>query len=269
MTFQALVLGGAELGGASGLCSVLAASMLALTGGLAAACFVKAFGATFLGRPRSPHAEAATEVPLSMRGGMLILAASCVGLGVLPGFAMILLDGPTAQLLAAPASQVVTVHGPLVLSGGDPGGAPGTAISVTAVAVLLAAFIALVWLVRSWPRRAGRRLAPTWTCGMAPSSRFDFTATAFAKSLRLIFAMLYRPHRRIERETAENPYVVTRLHYRGDIVDVAEMNLYQRLQDLVTSLSRAIRDRSTGRIHGYIGFVLGALLVVLILYGRG
>jgi len=270
MTFQALVLGGGKLGGASGLFSVLAASMLALTGGLAAACFVKAFGATFLGRPRSRHAEAAREVPLSMLGGMLVLAIACVVLGVLPGFAMLLLERPTAQLLGGPgASQLVTVHGPLVLTGGEPGGALATSISVTAVAGLFAGFALLVWLVRAWPRRAGRRLEPTWTCGMAPTSRFDFTATAFAKSLRLIFAMLYRPHRKVERETGDNPYVVKRLHYGGDIVDVAEMNLYRRLQHLVTTLSTAVRDRSTGRIHGYIGFVLGTLLVVLILYGRG
>jgi hydrogenase-4 component B len=37
MTFQALLLGGSRLGGASGLLAGVAASMLALTGGLAAA----------------------------------------------------------------------------------------------------------------------------------------------------------------------------------------------------------------------------------------
>ena len=62
MTFQALLLGGARLGGASGLLAGVAASMLALTGGLAAACFAKAFGVTFLGRPRSTHAEHATRI---------------------------------------------------------------------------------------------------------------------------------------------------------------------------------------------------------------
>ena len=44
--------------------------MLALTSGLAAACFVKAFGITFLAIPRSHEAEHAHESPLSMRLGM-------------------------------------------------------------------------------------------------------------------------------------------------------------------------------------------------------
>ena len=38
-------------------------ALLALTSALAAACFIKAFGISFLGLPRSPQAEAAKEIP--------------------------------------------------------------------------------------------------------------------------------------------------------------------------------------------------------------
>jgi len=40
----------------------IAGALLALTAALAAACFVKAFGITFLALPRSTEAEAAREV---------------------------------------------------------------------------------------------------------------------------------------------------------------------------------------------------------------
>jgi hydrogenase-4 component B len=283
MTFQALILGGARLGGAPGLFAVFAASMLALTGGLAAACFVKAFGVTFLGRPRSPHAERATEVPLSMRVGMLLLAAACVLLGVLPGYAMPLLDRATADLLGGPgAAGVVTLHGPLVLGAphamagapsihADQGSAfagPSTTISVTAAAALFAALTLVALVARLWPRAAPSRRAPTWTCGMTPSSRFDYTATAFAKPLRLIFALLYRPRRQLVRETDASGYVATRIRYTGEIVDLAETALYQRSQRAVTLLARYVRARSTGRIHGYVGFVLATLILALLLFGR-
>ena len=43
--------------------------VLALIGGLAAACFAKVYGVAFLGRPRSCNAELATEVPLTDAGG--------------------------------------------------------------------------------------------------------------------------------------------------------------------------------------------------------
>ena len=268
MTFQALLLGGAKLGGASGMLAGIAASMLALTGGLAAACFAKAFGVTFLGRPRSPHAEQASESPAPMIAGMLLLAGACVALGLAPGYAMRLLDGPTRELLGGlGASAVVTARGPLVLSGnGVTSGLEATSISVTAVAALLAVLALVAWALRGWPRRAPRRLAPTWTCGMLPTSRFDYTATAFAKPLRLIFAAVYRPRRAIAKETGPSPYVIRRLGYTGEVVDLAETMLYTRLKRWVTATAQAIRAYSTGRIHGYIAFVLVTLVIALLFF---
>ena len=104
---------------------------------------------------------------------------------------------------------------------------------------------------------------------MRPTARFDYTATAFAKPLRLVFAALYRPRRAVNRETAGTPYVLRRIHYAGEVVDLAETQIYHRVQRGITALSRTIRARSTGRIHGYIGFVLGALFMALLLFGAG
>jgi hydrogenase-4 component B len=270
MTFQALLLGGARLGGASGLLAGVAASMLALTGGLAAACFAKAFGVTFLGRPRSPHAEHARESPALMIAGMLLLAGACVGLGLVPGYAVRLLDRPSAEILGGlAASAAITARGPLVLSaGGATAGLPATSISVTAAAGLFAMLAALAWAVRGWPRRVPRRLAPTWTCGMTPTSRFDYTATAFTKPLRLIFAAVYRPRREIAKETGPSPYVIRRLGYTGEVVDLAETMLYARLRHGITAGAQRIRAHSTGRIHGYIAFVLVTLAIALLVFAK-
>ena len=71
------------------------------------------------------------------------------------------------------------------------------------------------------------------------------------------------------RETAGTPYVVRRIHYAGEVVDLAEMHVYQRIERDVSALAQAIRARSTGRIHGYILFVLGALFVALLVFGAG
>jgi hydrogenase-4 component B len=269
MTFQALLLGGAKLGGASGLLAGVAASMLALTGGLAAACFAKAFGVTFLG-PRTAHAEHATESPAPMIAGMLLLAGLCVALGLAPGYGMHLLDRPTAELLGGyGASAVVTARGPLVLSAsGAPAGLESTSISVTAVAALFGALAIFAWVLRGWPRKSPRRLAPTWTCGMTPTSRFDYTATAFAKPLRLIFAAVYRPRRAVVKETGLSPYDTRHISYTGEVVDLAETVFYARLKRWITSGAHGIRVYSTGRIHGYIAFVLVTLVVALLLFAK-
>src|SRR6266851_3005092 len=271
LTFQALLGAGSRFHGPAGLGIVFSAAMLALTGGLAAACFAKAFGVTFLGRPRTPHAEHATEAPPSMIASMVWLGAVCVALGVAPGYAMRLLDAPTAELLHGPAaSVVVSARGPLVLSAAlTPSGTNATAISMAALAALLIALAAMAWVLRRGLRRAPQRGAPTWTCGMSPAARFDYTATAFAKPLRLVFATLYDLRREVIRETAGTPYVVRRIHYTGEVMDLAETQIYHRIERGISRLSQAIRARSTGRIHGYIAFVLGTLFVALLLFGVG
>src|SRR3989442_8164392 len=104
LTFQALLGGATRFHGPAGLVIVFSAAMLALTGGLAAACFAKAFGVTFLGHPRTPHAQHASEAAPSMIIGMIWLAVVCVGLSVVPGYAMVLLDAPTAELLHGPVA---------------------------------------------------------------------------------------------------------------------------------------------------------------------
>lgn len=269
MTFQTLILGSAQLRSGSGLAVITAAAALALTGGLAAACFVKAFGVTFLGRPRSAHAAEAVEVALSMRVGMALLAAGCVVIGVLPGYAMTLLDAPVIRLLGgAGPSSLVTVRGPMVLSASGTSGT-GTAVSMTAAAALFSVLALIALVVILWPRVSALRREPTWTCGMTPSSRFDYTATAFSKPLRFIFASLYQPQRTVNKQIGSTIYVLRQLLWQSDVVDLAQIYFYNRLQAGITYTARAIRQRSTGRIHDYIGYVLMTLLITLLVFGRG
>jgi hydrogenase-4 component B len=64
--------------------AALGAPVLALIGTLAVACFVKAYGAVFLGSARSEHALHARESGLAMVGPMTVLVACCVFIGVAP-----------------------------------------------------------------------------------------------------------------------------------------------------------------------------------------
>ncbi|HEV2666227.1 MAG TPA: proton-conducting transporter membrane subunit, partial [Blastocatellia bacterium] len=84
----------------------IAVGMLALTGGLAVACFVKAFGVTFLAIPRSQEAENAKEAPLSMRAGMALLALACVALGLAPFAVVPVMGGMLAGLGRLPDTRM-------------------------------------------------------------------------------------------------------------------------------------------------------------------
>ncbi|PYM13558.1 MAG: hypothetical protein DME18_08740, partial [Verrucomicrobia bacterium] len=74
LTYQALLQGFGTTQSLWRLIFPWSGAVLALTGALAAACFVKAFGITFLAQPRSEHAAHAHEVAPSMRFGMAVLA---------------------------------------------------------------------------------------------------------------------------------------------------------------------------------------------------
>src|SRR4029077_17727745 len=52
---------------------------------LAGACFVRAFGVCFLGRPRTPAASSAQETDSESLVAMYLLAALCLIAGILPG----------------------------------------------------------------------------------------------------------------------------------------------------------------------------------------
>ncbi len=114
LTFQAILLS-PELP-AWGLKFLVPAvgALLALSAALAAACFVKAFGVTFLGRPRSEAARHAHETDRFSLGAMFALAALCLVAGILPGFFIDAL-GPVAKthgrrLHAAPARRAIPLH---------------------------------------------------------------------------------------------------------------------------------------------------------------
>ncbi|MCB1807547.1 MAG: hydrogenase 4 subunit B, partial [Candidatus Competibacteraceae bacterium] len=73
-------------------------ALLALAAALAAGCFVKAFGISFLGRPRSDAAAQAQEVNVYMRAAPLLLVALCVFAGVFPGLLLDAISPVVAQL---------------------------------------------------------------------------------------------------------------------------------------------------------------------------
>ncbi|MBK5256192.1 MAG: hydrogenase 4 subunit B [Vicinamibacteria bacterium] len=107
LTFQALLLGFHATPGFSRLNYPLSGALLALTSALAAACFVKVFGISFLALPRSPAAAEAHEAPWVMLAPQAFLAALCVGLGLFPGAVLGALGGVLAWLPGLQPAAIV------------------------------------------------------------------------------------------------------------------------------------------------------------------
>jgi formate hydrogenlyase subunit 3/multisubunit Na+/H+ antiporter MnhD subunit len=172
----------ATTAGTGAAAAVIAAPVLAMVGALAVACFVKVYGAVFLGSPRTGRAALATEAPVAMRWPMVVLAGSCALIGLAPVLVVPLLDRAIAGWgLGANAPRVS-------LSAVAPLEAVGLASAA------LAAGIAVIALAVAKHARAARR-AVTWDCGYAqPTTRMQYTASSFAQSIVAMFGLVLRPH---------------------------------------------------------------------------
>src|SRR3954469_21509508 len=84
-------------------------AMLASAAALAAACFVKAFGVTFLGRARSATVGTAHETDHASLTAMLFFVALCVLAGILPGFVIDALSPVTTSLVGNHMPEQATV----------------------------------------------------------------------------------------------------------------------------------------------------------------
>jgi len=241
----------------------LAVGILALTGGLAAAGFVKAFGITFLAIPRSPAAERAHEAPLSMRVGMGILAVACTGLGL----AAILILPPLA---AALHGSLGLPESALRFTSGVSLSMPGefARMSPTLVALGLILTTGGIWLgVRVLAVGQRLRVSETWGCGrVVQTPRMEYTSTAFAEPLRRVFAELYRPTQDLSIDFhPASKYFVQSIEYRSEIVPWFERYLYAPFVECLYWLARPVRAIQSGSAHTYLTYLVAALLGLLVL----
>jgi hydrogenase-4 component B len=188
-TYQSLFSAAVDGGWAVKLATPVAAVMLALTGALAVMCFVKAYGVIFSGPSRNPHAAEVKEVPASMVLGMVVLAISCVTLGLGAPVIAPIMGGIAA---ATAGLQPVTLANGLVMIPANSGQAQ---LSTPLVAVLLAAATVLPVLLKlalsGSGRPASRRGLQPWAAGYLPDGHMSVTAGSFAQPIRMFFKPLY------------------------------------------------------------------------------
>src|SRR6059036_2137240 len=101
LTFQALMLSFNIPAQLFNLLFALSIAALALTAGLAAACFVKAFGISFMALPRGERAAEAHEADGAMKISMGLFALACLALGVAPVLVLRVLSGAVTEFLGA------------------------------------------------------------------------------------------------------------------------------------------------------------------------
>lgn len=235
------------------LAGAIALAALAATAALALLCFVKVVGLVLLGPPRRAECATAVEAPAGMRAGMVVLAALCVVLGVVPGLVV-----PTLAGLAPGAGdEVLARNAGLAV--------PGTgSLPALALIVGLVAITAVLVTARSRRRAAP---APTWTCGQPVVPALGWTSAGFTKPLRLVLEAVLWPRREIE--VVERGGLVQRIAYSSEVPLLADRVLYQPAIRAGTRGAAVARRLQTGNVRTYALYLLGLVLGLLALVRTG
>jgi formate hydrogenlyase subunit 3/multisubunit Na+/H+ antiporter MnhD subunit len=260
LTFQALLQNVQLPSPGLNLVFTLAMAALALTGGLAVACFVKAYGIGFLALPRSAAAESAQEASLGMRAGMLLAAGACVALGV--GAAVVV------RPLIAVAAAIVPATAPIVIGAGFTLHVSNgfASLSTAAVAAALAGALALPVVVLTLARARSRpRRYETWGCGrLLQTARMEYTATAFANPFTRVFDFFYRPVHRLDVDVhPESRFFVSRIAYANPTRFIVDEWVYHPLNRALRGAARWAAAIQSGSPNTYLAYVLAVLLLLL------
>jgi hydrogenase-4 component B len=233
--------------------AAFAVPALALMGALAVACFVKVFGAVFLGTSRTAYPQPAHESPWTMRAPLGVLSACCLAIGL----------GPT---LVAPALDRAT----LVWTGPAGIAAPGVGQAAALAQVSLTAIVLLVVLAAGglalWWRLSSQPLArtETWGCGYtAVTPRMQYTASSFAQGLVLLLRRALRP-------TTHEPHIGGFFPQSTEFAShVPEVVLDRLVRPAFHFLARILfwfRVMQQGSVQVYLVYVVSILVLLLVIY---
>lgn len=234
-------------------------ALLALSAALAAACFVRAFGFTFLGRPRSAVASNAQETDTHSLAAMYFLAAACLMAGILPGLFIDAL-APVVQSLAGGRMPVQTGVEwlsivPIAESRSSYNGL--LVFEFMLVSGALAAF-AIHRLASDKLRRG-----PAWGCGFPDQSpAMQYTADSFAQPIRRVFGTVVFRAREIGEMPPPGSTAPARL--RVELHDLIWDRLYAPIATGISMAAERLNYLQFLTIRSYLTLVFAALVFLLL-----
>ncbi len=234
-------------------------ALLALSAALAGACFVRVYGITFLGRPRSNAAGNVDETERVSVVAMGLLAFACLALGILPGFAIDAL---------APATQLVT-------GGRMPIQSSVEWLSIVPIAesrssyngLLLFAFIAVSGMIGAFVihRLASDKIrrSAIWDCGFPDANPMtQYSGDSFAQPIRRVFGTLVFRARELGETPPPNSTLPAR--FSAIVRDPIWDTLYAPLVSFVAFATEKLNVLQFLTIRRYLALVFVALVLLLL-----
>jgi hydrogenase-4 component B len=248
-----------SIGGKSTVALFAVIAGLALIGGLATACFTKAFGMVFLGEARSEEPKHAKESDGSMVAPMVILAAGCFAVGL---FGFLIIRAMPAVVGSLIESAGYSGFGPAIIRA-EVLTASGYLKSIAAGAFAILALTGLIALLR---RRllSGRGIKETgtWDCGYAePTARMQYTASSFAQPIVDFFNVFQSGRKRLKPPRGYFPATAS---FRTETLDTSQEKVYRPIFEAVEYFLSKLRVMQHGRIQLYVLYIVLTLIFLFI-----
>lgn len=234
-------------------------ALLALAAALAAACFVKAYGITYLGRPRTFAATQANEVDHWSLAAMVGFAAICLLAGIFPGVMIDTLAPVTRALLGAQMPTQLALPWLSII--------PVEASRSSYNGLLIFAFLAASTSLTVWAihRFASRELSrgPAWDCGFPdPRPMTQYTADSFAQPIRRVYgSVVFRAH---ETVLMPRPGDLAPARIEKVSRDPVWETFYAPVARAVGAAAEALNHLQFLTIRRYLAFVFLALVALLL-----
>jgi formate hydrogenlyase subunit 3/multisubunit Na+/H+ antiporter MnhD subunit len=259
LTFQAILLSPQLPSWGLKLLVPTVGALLALSAALAAACFVKAFGVTFLGRPRTPAAADARETDSNSLAAMFALAALCLVAGVLPGIFIDALASVTHALLGVSLPQQSGLDWLTIV--------PIAESRSSYNGLLVFVFVTLSGSIAAFAihRLASDKLrrGPAWDCGYPDRSPItQYSASSFVQPIRRVYGtMIFRA-----REIGEIPPPGSPAPARltVELRDLIWDALYAPVASAIGFATERINVLQFLTIRRYLSLVFAALIFLLL-----
>jgi hydrogenase-4 component B len=262
LTFQAFILAPSLPAPLIKLLIPMGAALLALTGALAAACFVKAFGVTFLGRWRGEDGSEIHEAGLSMKIGMGLAALSCLLLGIFPVTFIDWMDIIAQKFTGGQIASSAGQYGWMWLT--PISAAQASYSGITVFAVITTTFLTVYIFLHVRKKKIHK--VPIWDCGFGKlSSKMQYTATSFSMPLRRIFGYLFLITEKTEKLSGKAHRVFpTEIHHFLNIEDRVWKLLYEPVIKANFWFARQAGKLQRGHIQEYLIYTFITIIFLLV-----
>jgi len=233
---------------------------LALTGGLAIACFVKAYGITFLGLHRSTNSKHAKETNTFMNFGMILMSLVVISLMVFAPFyikyfdlAIFDFNGLSIYKNIFP-DHIYSIHA--VSSNGG-------VVSPLILVVMLIFITSLIYVAQKLFKVKTRK-HHSWACGYKTSPTTQYSATGFAGPIRRFFMWLYKPDIKIKKVKLQREKTTfDEAFFEVHVKPLFQRTLYDGTVKLVNKISYYIYRIGHFEQTRYSAVILSLLVSVL------